>query len=169
MFAGDGPGGGAVIPARPVPSITDLALTVTAGPWVSLDHWETKVGCMAWIEVSDRRCGKTPAEGYLCTRHHTVAVRRWEKDQAKQAVGAEQAAQRRAAKLPGWRAELAKVQAEIRRLDPPTTMEAAAFLGDAHPSITRRRGEFLSDSRVQRMAALWDRHQTLTRLIGETP
>ena len=151
------------------PSITDLALTVTAGPWVSLDHWETSVGCMAWIEASDRRCGKTPAEGYLCTRHHTVAVRRWEKDQAKQAARAVEAARRRAAKLPGWRAELAKVQAEINRLDPPTSMDRAAYLGDAHPSITRRRRAFMSDTRVQRMAALWDRHQTLTRLIGETP
>lgn len=73
------------------PTITDLALTVTAGPWVSLDYWETSVGCMAWIEASGRRCGKTPAEGYLCTRHHTVAVRRWEKEQAKQAARAEEA------------------------------------------------------------------------------
>ena len=151
------------------PSITDLALTVAAGPWVSLDHWETSVGCMAWIEASDRRCGKTPAEGYLCTRHHKVAVRRWEKDQAKQAARAVEAARRRAAKLPAWRAELAKVQAEINRLDPPSTMDRAAYLGDAHPSITRRRLAGMTDTRVQRMAALWDRHQTLTRLIGETP
>lgn len=151
------------------PSITDLALTVTAGPWVSLDHWETSVGCMAWIEASDRRCGRAPGEGFLCARHHTVAVRRWEKDQAKQEARAVEAARRRAVKLPGWREELARVQAEIRRLDPPSTLEAAAFLGDAHPSITRRRGEFLSDSRVQRMAALTAREAELLRLIGETP
>ena len=152
-----------------VPSITDLALTVTAGPWVSLDHWETSVGCMAWIEASGLRCGRVPAEGYLCARHHTVAVRRWEKDQAKQAARAADAERRRAVKLPGWRAELAKVQAEINRLDPPATMDRAAYLGDAHPSITRRRGEFLSDSRVQRMAALTAREAELLRLIGETP
>lgn len=152
-----------------VPSITDLALTVTAGPWVSLDHWETSVGCMAWVEVSSRRCGRTPAEGYLCARHHTVAVRRWEKDQAKQAARAVEAERRRAAKLPAWRAELAKVQAEINRLDPPSALEAAAFLGDAHPSITRRRRAAMTDTKVQRMAALTAREAELLRLIGETP
>lgn len=36
-------------------------------------------GCVAWLDRQDRYCGKPRTYGWLCTRHRTVAVKRYEK------------------------------------------------------------------------------------------
>lgn len=151
------------------PTETQLAGMVTITPDDPiLSRWESSLGCVAWVEKSDRRCGHT-SPGYLCASHETVARRRWEKHAAKEQARREASAQRRAEQLPKWRAELEKVTAEINRLDPPpATTDRAAYGGNVHPSITRQRRAFMSDTRVQKMAALTRRHEELTRKIGAT-
>lgn len=131
-----------------------------------LDDWTAAQGCPAWIDSADRQCGRPPAEGYLCRRHHTVAVRRLEKDQARRQAAAEKRAAHRAANLPAWRAELARVEAEIERRDRPVVADRAAVGGVVHPSIRKRQLAALSDTNVKRMAELYRRHDELTRKIG---
>lgn len=132
-----------------------------------LNHWTSALGCVAWVEKSDRRCGRD-APGYLCGRHETVARRRWEKHVEREAVKREKRTADRARNLPGWKAELARVEAEINRLDPPrpADYDPAAIGGQVHPSITKQRRAFMSDTRIQKMAALTRRHEQLTRMIG---
>lgn len=145
-----------------------LAQTVTIGGLDRvLETWEESHGCPAWIDSADRRCAKKPAHGYLCARHHNVAVKRWEKEAAKLDARRAKAAEHRAANLPKWREELAKVQAEISRLDPPRPTDRAAYTGAVHPSIERKRRAFMSDSRIQKMVELWRRHEDLTSKIGD--
>lgn len=150
------------------PTETQLAgmVMITADDPI-LGRWESSLGCVAWVEKSDRRCGRD-APGYLCKRHETVARRRWEKYVEREAVKREKRTADRARNLPGWKAELEKVTAEINRLDPPrpADYDRAAIGGNVHPSIQRKRAAFMSDSRVQKMAALTRRHEQLTRKIG---
>lgn len=148
---------------------TQLAQTVLIGGLDrALETWEDSHGCPAWIDSADRRCAKKPAHGYLCTRHHNVAVKRWEKEQEVLRISKERALRYRAAHLPQWKSELAYVQAEINRLDPPAVnTDRAAYGGNVHPSILRKRRAALSDSRVQKMAELWRRHDELTSKIGD--
>ncbi|MEO9246446.1 hypothetical protein ABDK96_01980 [Citricoccus nitrophenolicus] len=150
------------------PSPEQLASMVLIGAFDDvLDYWESANGCVAWVEKSDRRCGRE-SPGYLCARHETVARRRWEKHVEREAAKREKRTDDRARNLPGWKAELEKVTAEINRLDPPrpSDYDRAAYGGQVHPSITKKRRAFMSDSRVQKMAALTRRHEQLTRKIG---
>lgn len=146
-----------------------LVSAVGLGAWDDvLDHWKDGDGCPAWIDSADRRCRKAPATGYLCTRHHNVAVKRWAAHVEKEQARRDRSAERRAAALPGWREELEKVEAEMNRLDPPRpdNYDRAAYGGNVHPSIQRKRAAFMSDSRVQRMAALSRRHEELVQNLG---
>ncbi len=148
------------------PTAEQLAGTVLIGAFDPiLEDWTSALGCVAWVDKSDRRCGKD-APGYLCTRHETVARRRWDAEVAKAEAHREKILARRSEKLPAWREELARVEAEIARLDPPRPVDRAAYTGNAHPSIDRRRRAFMSDRRISTMANLWRRHEELTRLIG---
>lgn len=156
----------------PAPTAEQLASTVLIGAFDSiLDNYETRMGCVAWIDASDRRCGKESA-GYLCKRHEAVAARRWEKHAAKVAAQAEERERIRVARrqfdLPKWQDELARVEAQINRLDPPRPDDRAAYTGIVHPSIRRQQRAALSDSKVQKMAALWARHEELSRKIRAT-
>lgn len=95
------------------PTEAQLATMVLIGAFDSiLDTWESANGCVAWVEKSDRRCGRT-SPGYLCGRHETMARRRWETHQAKEAQRAEISRAHRAMMLPQWRNELARVEARI--------------------------------------------------------
>lgn len=61
------------------PTETQLAGMVTITPDDPiLDRWESSLGCVAWIEKSDRRCGRE-SPGYLCVNHSIIALRRWAK------------------------------------------------------------------------------------------
>lgn len=131
-----------------------------------LDGWAPERGCPAWIESADRVCGRPPAHDYLCKRHHTVALRRWDSAVTRNAERAQARAEYRARMLPEWKAELAKVTAEIERRDPPRPNDRAAYTGYVHPSLRRQQSRLLSDSNVQRMAELWRKHDELTRKIG---
>lgn len=129
------------------------------------DRWgET---CVAWVESRDAECGKDVKHGFLCSRHATVANRRWEKQQAKRQARQEQRAQHRSKHLPEWRAELDRIDAELAKRTKTLTTDRA-FSGGVgtkqHKSHLRRQ---FSDSNVKRVGALLSRHQTLETLIGD--
>ena len=141
----------------------DLALTVALP---RPERWGAS--CPAWIESADRKCGKPRTEGYLCKRHHTVAVRRLAVRREVDARQSEQAAERRARNLPLWREELARIEKRMAALDPPlATTDRAAYGGVLHPSIVRERARRWSDSRVEEMARLVNRAEDLRRWIGD--
>lgn len=131
-----------------------------------MDNWKPEQGCPAWIESADRQCGKPNKEGYLCMRHHTVAVRRYEDHLLRERTKRELREAWREKSLPLWRAELAKVDAEIERRDQPVVRDRAAVGGVVHRSIRKKQAALMSDTNVRRMAALWAKHEELTKLIG---
>lgn len=132
-----------------------------------MDSYQVGSGCPAWIESAERRCGKPQARGYLCTRHHNVAVNRQSKALDKAIANQKKRDEYRALNLPKWKAELAKVDAEIDRRDRPIVDDRAAVGGSTHPSIRKKQKAALSDTNVKRMADLWRRREHLTKLIGD--
>lgn len=143
---------------------TALALQVALA---RTDGW-SKTHCVAWVDSKDAPCGKPRKEGLLCTRHHNVAVKKFDAYVTKTKQQQATRAAKRQENLPRWREELAKVRAEIDRRDPPRIGDRAAYTGAVHPSIAKKRRAALSDSNVQRMAQLWRRHDELVSLIGES-
>lgn len=142
-----------------------LAMTVSLG---ALDRMDDTEGCVAWIESADRRCGKPRTEGYLCARHHAVAVKRHAKQVEKERVQLEKRRAIAEAKRPERERRLAAVEAEIARRDPPPlTTDAAAFGGVGCTAVARQNQRRWSPGNVHRLAELWDeRDQLLTRLGG---
>ena len=108
--------------------------------------------CPAWIESAGRRCGKPAMVGLLCGRHHAVAEKR------RKAIRSD-----RAARLPGWKARLAEVEAELAAMH-GVPLDRAAYTGNVHPTITR--ANRLSDSRAARGARLEREASQLRALIG---
>lgn len=139
-----------------------LASMVTLSP---PDGWGEK--CVAWVESRDTECGKDVKHGFLCSRHTTVAKRRWEKQQEKRQARQEQRAQHRAEHLPEWRAELARIDAELAKRTKTLTTDRA-FSGGVGAGQHRKhlRRQF-SDANVERVGALLRRRQTLEQLIGD--
>lgn len=129
------------------------------------DGWGEK--CVAWVESRDTECGKDRKHGFLCSRHATVAKRRWEKHAAKRQAQREQRAQRRAEHLPEWRAELARIDAELTKRTQPLTTDRAFSGGvGARKHREHLRNQF-SDANVERVGTLLRRRQTLEALIGD--
>ena len=147
----------------PVTLLRERALARTVALWSSPLDGD---GCPAWIESTDRECGKPQTVGLLCPRHAKVAERRFAAEVAKRQAESEKRAAERARLLPIKQARLAQVEAEMARLDPPRPVDRAAYTGYVHPSITKKRRRFLSDSRVSRMAALVEEHRSLTAWLG---
>lgn len=130
------------------------------------DNWPTHT-CVAWVDSADRTCGKPRTEGLLCKRHDNIAEKRHAASIAKDRAQREKWAAEREAELPGWRSELAKVEARMRVLDPPdANTDPAAYAGNVHPSIRRKRVAFMSDRRVMEMGKLVRRAEELRRRIG---
>lgn len=111
--------------------------------------------CPAWIESAERRCGKRATKGYLCSRHHKVAVKRLEQRQAKDAAQRERAEAKRAARRPKVQAELDRVNARMKQLSPDSGPLDHGVLN----TPLRRRA--LTDSQISEMAALVDRRARL--------
>lgn len=139
-----------------------LASMVTLTP---PDGWGKQ--CVAWVESRDAECGKYVKHGFLCARHATVAKRRWEKQQAKRHARQEQRAQHRAKHLPEWRAELARIDAELTRRTQPLTTDRAFSGGVGSKKHKRHLRRQFSDANVERVGALLSRRQTLESLIGD--
>ena len=115
--------------------------------------------CPAWLEAAERRCGKPATIGLLCARHHAVAERR------QVAVAKAEAARlaKIAARIPGWRARLAEVEAELAAGGSSLPLDRAAYTGN-HPGLPARH---LAAGHVERMAHLTREADRLRALIGD--
>ena len=111
-----------------------------------VDNRPTDV-CAAWIDSTDRTCGKPAAEQWLCRRHVTVATKRAEAYAAREVGRRERAEARRVERAPKLRAQLAKVEARIRQLDPPTRDDGAVV----NVPLTRR---IPTDNQIAELARL---------------
>ena len=134
---------------------------------LNLSNWRVGDGCPAWIESREDKCGKDPARGYLCNRHHNIAIKRQGKALDEARARATTAAEIRAVQLPVWKQNLAAIEDEIERLDRPVVRDRAAFGGATNKSIEKKRMAGLSDAKVQRMALLARKAEMLRRKIGE--
>ena len=134
---------------------------------LNLSNWRVGDGCPAWIESREDKCGKDPARGYLCNRHHNIAIKRQSKALEEARRRAKTAAAVRAVQLPIWKQSLEAVEAEIERLDQPVVRDRAAFGGSTNKSIEKKRKAGLSDAKVQRMALLVRKAEMLRRKIGD--
>ena len=136
----------------------DLALTVALD---RPDSWGTD--CPAWIESADRKCGKPREHGYLCKRHHEVATRRLAKQAEKKAAADERHRAEQERLRPGREARLDRINAEIRRLDPPPpTTDMAAWGG---VGMKGYKSPYTAD-RIHRLAELWDEKRELEARLG---
>lgn len=133
---------------------------------IRIDDWTAEQGCPAWVESADRTCGRPPAEGMLCKRHHTVASRRWSRERQRREDAARDAALNRARMIPEWKAELARVERAIENVNRPVVQDRAAVGGVVHPSIRKRQRAALSDAKVRHLAALHRRRADLVQKIG---
>lgn len=74
--------------------------------------------CAAWIDSSDRVCGKVSARPWLCSRHVKVAERRAEKQRTADEVRAQAIREKREALRPRREARLAAIDKRLRAIDP---------------------------------------------------
>lgn len=142
-----------------------LASNVAVGP---VENWGQ--GCVAWVESKDAECGKERAEGYLCKRHLVVAGRRAKKraEETQARIDAFRKRREEQLRLHGdkWRAELAKVNAELERRTGTLTTDRAAFGGVGCAAVDRHRMRQFSDSNVQRVGELLKLQKDLERKLG---
>ena len=138
-----------------------LASTLALGPprsWVE--------GCAAWVDSRDEQCGKPRKEGYLCARHHTVAERHLEKKRE----AAEKRKQQRQDRLEKhgdkWRAQLARVEAELERRTGVLTTDRAAYGGVGATSVAKHNAKQFSDSNVKRVGELIAQQKDLRQKLG---
>lgn len=139
-----------------------LAQMVTVSrDWMMLDT------CVAWMDSADRRCKRDIEAGWLCKRHIAVAERKLAKAIEKNKADEAKRQAWRAEKLPQWKAELAKVEAEIARRDPPPpTTDRAAYGGVGCTTTIRYQRNLLRPSNVEAMGRLVRRRAELVGMIG---
>ena len=138
-----------------------LASTLALGPprsWID--------GCAAWVDSRDEQCGKPRKEGYLCARHHKVAERHLEKKKR----AAEKRKQQRQEHLDKhgdkWRAQLARVEAELERRTGVLTTDRAAYGGVGATSVAKHNAKQFSDSNVKRVGELIEQQKDLRQKLG---
>lgn len=125
---------------------------------VALSDNHTPGTCWAWMESAERVCGKPEGDeaAHLCGAHVTVARRRAAKNREKAAAERSRQDAVALSLLPGRRARLAAVDAEIARRDPaPPTTDMAAYGGLGSTAATGYQRRLLSDTNVARLAELW--------------
>lgn len=127
--------------------------------------------CVAWVESKAATCGRDRSQGYLCTRHHTTATKRREKDVEKVMARVEkrraELAEKRRLHSDDWKAKLAWVETELARRTGTLTDDRAAYGGVGVPAIEKHRNRQFSDTNVQRVGELLREQKRLRKLIGE--
>lgn len=123
--------------------------------------------CVAWVDSRDSVCGKKRTEGYLCTRHHNVAVKRFEKRVKQLEERQARIKAHREAHREEWETRLKRVNAELdRRTGANDTPEIAATVGNVHPSIQKKKLQMLSDSNVEKVGQLLREKKDLHSKLG---
>lgn len=127
-------------------------------------------GCAAWVNSRDAQCNKPRKEGYLCTRHHKVAVRRMEGQKQARAAAREKREQQRQERLEKhgdkWRAQIARVEAELERRTGMATTDRAAFGGVGAKQLRTAKARGFSHSNVKRVGELIAQRDDLRQKLG---
>jgi len=127
-------------------------------------------GCVAWVDSKDHQCDKPRKEGFLCARHHTVAVRRWESEKRKKKAQQARLEAQRRERLEKhgdkWRAQLARVEAELERRTGMHTTDRAAFGGVGAKQLRTAKARGFSHSNVKRVGELIEQQKDLRQKLG---
>ena len=123
-------------------------------------------GCAAWVDSRDEQCGKPRSEGYLCTRHHKVATRHLERKRAAAEKRKQQRQERLEKHGDRWRAQLARVEAELERRTGMATTDRAAYGGVGAKQLRTAKGRGFSHSNVKRVGELIRQRDDLRRKLG---
>ena len=127
--------------------------------------------CRHWVgsDTKGHICGQPVAVGITrCAKHQAAEIARVTKslqvdrERAARADAAWRA--RNAAKVPGWRVQLERAEAEYTRRTQSVVTDRAAVGGSMHPSIVRAQRSSLSDSNVARVVEL---ERIIKRLKGD--
>ena len=117
--------------------------------------------CRYWVgsDTKGHRC-PNPADarsGY-CAKHYEIELARVKKQQEKQSASTARIeaawVARNASKVPAWRVQLERAEAEYARRTTSPIDDRAAVGGDMHGSIVRAQRSHLSDSNVARVVEL---------------
>lgn len=138
--------------------LTDEALALTVA--LRLDSHDP-ARCAAWMDAADRVCDRDAVRPWLCKRHETVAHRRAAKLIAEATERAEKARQKREER-PALRECLARVEAELDRLDPFRSGGRADRAAACAPLSHR----LPSDTRIAKLARLHDEADRLRTRLG---
>ncbi|WP_413354068.1 hypothetical protein [Microbacterium sp. 1P06AB] len=116
--------------------------------------------CAYWIgsDAAGHRCEEAAERAGHCAKHYPIALRKLQQQQERLAASA---ARRDAAwrarnlsRLPQWRVQLERVEAEYARRTASAVQDRAAVGGDMHVSIVRAQSRHLSDANVARVVEL---------------
>lgn len=119
------------------------------------------VVCRDWVgsDTKGHICGQPVADGIKrCAKHQAAEIARvtnalqTDRERVARADAAWRA--RNAAKVPGWRVQLERAEAEYARRTQSVVTDRAAVGGSMHPSIVRAQRSSLSDSNVARAVEL---------------
>ena len=127
-------------------------------------------GCAAWVDSKGHQCDKPRKEGFLCARHHAVAVRRWESEKRKRKAQQVRLEAQRRERLEKhgdkWRTQLARVEAELERRTGMQTTDRAAFGGVGARQLRTAKGRGFSHSNVKRVGELIEQQKDLRQKLG---
>jgi len=120
--------------------------------------------CRFWVgdDMRGHVCEKPVPEArerfQLCDKHYEIELRRTkkriEKDRASRDRSEAAWLGRNAHRLPAWRSQLERAEAEYDRRTAAPVNDRAAVGGFTHPSVARRQLRHLSDSNVKRVGEL---------------
>ena len=126
--------------------------------------------CAYWVgsDTTGHRCtDPTETAGY-CAKHFPIMLRRTKKElEKRRAAEARQEAvwlARNLPRVPQWRVQLERAEAEYARRTTSPVQDRAAVGGAMHGSIVRAQASHLSDSNVARVVEL---ERIITRLRAD--
>ena len=130
-----------------------------------LDMQTNGRSCPVWIETRDARCKRTDLiDGRWCRRHTPIILRRLQTQRDTDTANAARRDAALAAALPDLRTRLARVEAQIARLDPPPpTTDSAAYGGVGSTTATRYQQRFFRN--LPRLTQLWDEQRHLADTV----
>ncbi len=126
--------------------------------------------CVYWVgsDTTGHRCEAEAVQSSHCAKHYPIALRRLQK-QAERLAGSHARTDaawrdRNRRRLPQWRVQLERAEAEYARRTASPTTDRAAVGGDTHRSIVAAQARHLSDTNVARVVEL---ERLITRIRSD--
>jgi hypothetical protein len=116
--------------------------------------------CIYWVgsDAAGHRCNAAVVKVGLCAKHFPIELERTRKLLAEQEASRARTEQawkgRNAGRLPAWRVNLERAEAEYARRTASPVNDRAAVGGNIHGGVVRSQQRHLSDSNVARVVEL---------------